>query len=201
MRRLLTDAVRLFLWAALLAPAGVLLHELGHFVAARALGFEAARISATSVLHGASIGPSPHWMVALQSGAGPAVTLVLLAIAAWRLRRGPANWAVALAATAPLRFAVDIVYLYFRLMAALQGSPPMNLDFDEYELARALELPPEPIALLAALVLVCTAIWIWREIGRGRRLLLLPLACGAFVGLWLWLRFAGPPITGLINQL
>ena len=187
-------------WAAVLAPAGVLIHELGHFAVARWLGFGEARISATGVTGGATLGASPDGMVALQSGAGPLLTLLLLGLAWLRLRRGYSAWAVALAATAPLRFFVDLVFVGTRLWLAVRGVAPGTPNFDEYNFARAVGLPPVVVAVAAAVVLIGTAAWLWRLMKR-RRLLLLPLGAGAFAGLYLWVQFAGPPVTAMISTL
>jgi hypothetical protein len=159
----------------------VLAHELGHFLTARWLGFGGARLNATVVTGGASLGTSPDWMVALQSGAGPTVTLLLILLAWLRLRLGFAPWAVALAATAPLRFFVDLVFLTTRLWLTVQGIAPGRPNFDEYNFARA-------------------AVWLWKVL-RRRRLLLVPLVLGVFAGLAFWFQVAAAPIVGIVNSL
>lgn len=125
--------------AALVAPLTVIAHELGHFLAGRAMGFD-AELRAASVSGGAVLGRAPDWMVAVQALAGPLVTFLLLASAFAIGRRRAKPWVIALAATAPLRFLVGASYLTWSIYAwsqggELRGSP----NFDEYK-------PPLPSA-------------------------------------------------------
>src|SRR5687768_12281329 len=138
-----TDLLKLAGWAALLAPTGIVLHELGHFAVGWYFGFP-VRLNVGSVSGGPALGAAPDWIVALQASAGPLVTIALMTIAATELVRRPLpEWALALAITAPLRFLVGGTYLFWVAKAwlentAFSGTP----NFDEYNVALALGRSP-----------------------------------------------------------
>ena len=154
-----TDLLKLTGWSALLAPAGIVLHELGHFAVGFFLGFP-VRLNVGSVSGGPALGAAPDWAVALQASAGPLVTIALMAIAAIGLMRRPlAQWALALAITAPLRFLVGGTYLFWVAKAwvektAFSGTP----NFDEYNAALALGL--SPVWVLAVQMIALVFYWI-----------------------------------------
>ncbi len=195
--RPLREVLALFGWAALLAPLGVFLHELGHFAIARALGYDDVILRAASVAGGARLGEAPALEVAAQAAGGPLITLLLIAIAWPFLRRRPApNWAIAMAATAPLRFLVGGVYLGFTVVLLVTGRERGTPNFDEYNLARGLGLPLEPLLLAELLLLI---VW-WRIVRTslaGRRWSgIAALCCGALIGLFAWLQLIGPRLLG-----
>lgn len=198
----LTDAARLAGWAVLMAPLGLFLHELGHFLAGRLLGFDDVRVGVAGVSGGARLGETADRMVAIQAGAGPAVTLLLLILAWAFVARSPRHlWAVALAATAPLRFLVGAVFIGARLLTWLQGGVPGVPNFDEYNLAKALGISPLPLAAVGAILLFGSWAWLWRRLPRGRRALTAAaLAAGTAGGLFLWMGLVGPPLVALINR-
>jgi hypothetical protein len=159
-RNLGAELLSLAGWAALLAPVGIVLHELGHFAVGLSLGYP-VRMHVGSVSGGAAIGLAPDLHVAMEAVAGPLVTVALAAIAIWGLLRRPGSrWALALAITAPIRFIVGGVYLFGVIKAwfeetAFQGTP----NFDEYNAALALGL--SPVWLVAAQTLGLLAYWFW----------------------------------------
>lgn len=196
------DATRLAGWALLMAPFGLFLHELGHFLAGRMLGFDDVRLGVAGVSGGARLGEAADRLVAIQAGAGPAVTLLLLILAWTFVARSPQHqWAVALAATAPLRFLVGAVYIGARLLTWLQGGSPGVPNFDEYNLASALGISALPLAALGMVLLFGTWAWLWRQLPRGQRALTAAaLAAGTAAGLSLWMGPLGPPLVALINR-
>ena len=194
------ELVKLFGWAVLLAPAGIVLHELGHFVTGLMLGFP-VRLNVGSVSGGPTLGSAADWAVAVQAAAGPLVTIALMAVAAMGLiRNRAANWALALALTAPLRFIVGGSYLFWVVKASLanipfQGTP----DFDEYNAALALGL--SPVAVVAVQMIALIAYWIWSASRppRGRRLLKVGIVLvGAVAGISIWMALVGPALLSIL---
>ena len=201
-RTALIRALRIAGWAALLAPVGLVLHELGHLAAAWTLGFDNARLRVASVSGGARLDSAPDWMVAVQAGSGPLVTLLLLALAyAFAARPPRPNWAISLAATAPLRLLVGTAYLVFSLIAWVQGQPSSTPNFDEYNLAAGLGISAIPFAVLGTLILFGTWIWLWRIMPRGARFVsVIAIAAGTAAGLFLWMTLVGPAVVALVNR-
>lgn len=186
-------------WGALLAPAGIILHEMGHFLVGLSLGFP-VRLNAGSVSGGPAIGSATDMAVAMQASAGPLVTITLMAIAAWGLINRPGSrWAFALAITAPLRFIVGGTYLFWVGKAwleetAFQGTP----NFDEFNAALALGL--SPVWLVAVQVLGLIAFWIWattRPRPIARIASVGSVLAGAVIGIALWMALIGPALLSL----
>ena len=154
------ECFRLACWAVPLAPAGIVLHELGHFLVGLSLGFP-VRLNVGSVSGGPVIGSAPDQAVALQASSGPLVTVVLMVIAAWGLARSAASgWAFALAITAPLRFIVGGIYLFWVVKAwsqdtAFQGTP----NFDEVNAVLAIGVSPTWLVAFQMVGLI--TFWIW----------------------------------------
>lgn len=186
-------------WGALLAPAGIVLHELGHLIVGKALGYP-ARMNVGSVSGGPSLGSAPDMAVAWQASAGPIITIVLMAIAAWGLLRRPGSrWPYALAITAPLRFIVGATYLFWVVHAwaegtAFQGTP----NFDEYNAALAIGIAP--VLLVSVQIIALVAYWIWvvrRARPVGRIASVVTVLAGAVVGIALWMALIGPTVLAL----
>lgn len=194
------ELFRLLCWSALLAPVGIVLHELGHFVVGMILGYP-VQLNVGSVSGGPALGSAPDMAVALQASAGPIVTLVLMAIAARGLgKQQGSHWAYALAITAPLRFIVGGTYLFWVAKAwvegtAFQGTP----NFDEYNAALAFGLAPVWVVTVQIFGLV--AYWIWvmtRPRSGGRIICLVTVLVGAIIGIALWMALVGPAILALV---
>ena len=180
--------------AAVVAPVGVVLHEGGHWLTGRLLGYP-TRLNVASVSGGPELGHSADAAVALQAAAGPLVTIALLVMAALALRRSRAPaWALALALTAPLRFLVGAAFLFFVAQAQWQGhgftgSP----NFDEYTAARALGW--SPVGLVGVQMAALFGWWWWsiRQVPRGGRWASVgAVLAGAIIGLWAWMSAIGP---------
>lgn len=192
------DLLRLAGWGALLAPMGIVLHELGHLFVGISLGYP-VRLNVGSVSGGPKLGSATDVDVALQASAGPLVTIILMAIAAWGLTKFPGSrWAFALAITAPLRFIVGGVFLFWVAKArfenaAFQGTP----NFDEYNAALALGL--SPVWLVAIQICGLLAFWIWaitRPMSRGMIVSIASVLVGGIIGIAMWMALVGPAILG-----
>lgn len=190
----LRESLLLFGWAALLAPVGVVVHEFGHYLAALLLGYEDAVLRSANVGGGAKLGNAPDWHVAVQSGAGPLATVLLIALA-WPLLRRPhaPACAIALAATAPLRFLVGAVFLGVGFYLLVTGAQRGAANFDEFNLARALGIPVEPLLVAELILLVAVWLKVIRTSLAGRRWIgPLSLIAGGTLGLVVWMNWLGP---------
>lgn len=194
-----TDILALVFWGALLAPAGIVLHELGHFIVGLSLGFP-VKFNVGSVSGGATLGLAPESAVALQASAGPLVTIALMAIAAWGLKnRSAPLWGFALAITAPLRFIVGGTYLFWVAKSYFentdfQGTP----NFDEYNAAVAVGLSPVWLVSIQMCILTLYWTWVMTRARHSRRLV--SLGCvlvGAITGIALWMSVIGPTVLAL----
>ncbi len=193
----LIGLVKLSAWSALMAPIGIVLHELGHYFAARLLSFP-AQLNAASVSGGAQLGRDPDWMVAVQSGTGPFVTVAIVLFAAYHLRRRPGRrWALALAATAPLRFLLGGSYLMLAAYIWWVEGTMGGADFDEAKVALALDVALPPVLALQMLLLVGFWAWLIKTIPPGKRILsLVAMLAGAFPAIGLWMA-VGPTLFRL----
>ncbi|MEY2884352.1 MAG: hypothetical protein RL490_2076 [Pseudomonadota bacterium] len=177
----------LLLSCVALLPATVILHELAHWLVGQLAGFP-------TQLHFASVDGLPETApfggaplgVALAALAGPAMSVLLVGVGMISRHR---PWGLPLVATAIARFAVNIIYMIqqaFVLAGVAKASQP---NFDEILAARALGLPPQPLAAIGAIVLLAALAWLWRQ-ASGRTLLV--LAVGTVAGMVGWLGLLGP---------
>ena len=194
-----SDAGKLALLCLVLTPVTIVIHELGHFLPAIFSGLPAT-LYPTRVSGGAALGSTaPSWMIALQAGGGPLLTLAMSLWGAVLYKRRKRLWALALALAAASRFLVTSVYLMMRLVMLALGRPfggkPV---FDEYNLGRALGITPEYVAIAATVFLLGFLWWLLRRIDRRRRLVYLLAAAAAIVaGNWLWATY-GPPVLATV---
>lgn len=187
-------------WGAVLAPFGIVLHEMGHFIVGFSLGFP-VQLNVGSVSGGPAIGTATDQAVAMQASAGPLLTIALMAVAAIGLVNRPGSrWAFALAITAPIRFIVGGTYLFWVSKAwfeetAFQGTP----NFDEYNAALALGL--SPVWLVAIQILGLIAFWLWattRPRPIARIASVGSVLVGAIIGIALWMALIGPVVLALV---
>ena len=192
-------AATLALLAFILMPVTVVVHELAHFTMALAFGLP-AQMHPGSTSGGAELGNAPGWMVAFQTGAGPAVSLLIGVGAGGAYARDPRRlWALALAAGGLSRFVMDIAYVGARLLFLIEGrryaAQPV---FDEYEFAASLGLAPLLVTSIAVLCLFGLAWWLLRRTERRRRL---PFAIAAIAGIVaganLWFALAPPVLLSI----
>ncbi|WP_133365897.1 hypothetical protein [Qipengyuania sediminis] len=197
-RSALAEGLQLAGLALLLAPAGIVVHELGHFLVGWADGYP-VRLNPGSVSFGPSLGDAPDRVVALQAAAGPLATVALMAIAAISLRRQHfVPWAFALAITAPLRFLVGGAFVFALAEAWLQGRAfGGRPNFDEYNAAVALSV--SPAAVVGFQMVMVLVFWTWSIIRapRGRRAGYVGATlAGAIAGIALWMGIIGPALLG-----
>lgn len=175
------------LLAALLFPATVILHELGHFGIGWLSGFPVALhyASVTGLPEAAPYAGAPL-AVALAALAGPAISLAMLAagMAGWRR-----IWGLPLLAAALPRFVVNLLFMVqqgFVLAGIAQAGRP---NIDEANAARALDVPAAPLAAIGAMALLAGLWAVWRRAGAGGVLM---LALGTGLGMAGWLVVLGP---------
>jgi hypothetical protein len=195
------EAGLLALLTLLMTPVAILLHELGHF--ATPLFFDLpAQLHPTRVSGGAGLGSGlPAWMIALQAGGGPLVTILMSLGAAWLYIREPRRlWALALAIAVAGRLLVTTAYLGLRLVLLILGTPYSGQpNFDEYNLARALGITPELVVLAATAFLLGLFYLLLQRLDRGRRILFLIASMAAYaLANLLWASYA-PPVLATIG--
>lgn len=194
-----SDTAKVAAWAIVLGPATVVLHELGHLAVAAASGLP-AQLHPVSVSGGWEQGEANGGLAALQSAAGPAVSVAIALLGALLYARDTRRlWALAAALAAVGRMLVTTLYLGVRLQLAVtgqayEGSP----NFDEHNVATGLGMPPPLIALCATAFLFGIVYWLLRVTPRGRRILFsLALVGGLAVGLALWTMVAPEVLLSL----
>jgi hypothetical protein len=180
-----------------MTPLSIFLHELGHYTAARVFGYPAL-LKATSVA--SDLDQAPAWLQAFQAAAGPLVTVIVTAAAAWFYsRRGTRLWALSLAMAAPHRFLVLGAYLaVMGAVTAIGGRFGGSPNFDEFNAAQAMGLPIFWVASLITALLILYWTWLIRRIPKGKRILsIASVAAGAAAGMFLWVLMATPLLAAL----
>ncbi|MBW3569974.1 MAG: hypothetical protein KY467_02595 [Gemmatimonadetes bacterium] len=180
--------------AALAAPTAVVLHELGHFVAAKSFGFPGVVLHYGSVSHRGAETGAPPWQTGLQAAAGPLVTLVIVLGCVYAVgRSGPRALPVAAAFGAGVRsILIGTAYLLTRI---LHPSASGSGNFDELNAARSLGLSPDLLVGLSMTVLLAAWIYLFRSIPPGQRLRTVSaVALGTIAGLALYIGLLGPTL-------
>jgi hypothetical protein len=176
-----------------MAPATILLHELGHWAAAHVVGYP------SPVLHFSGVDPGPTADVPLAASGlvaltGPIVSAVLALVGCVGVRsQGRPVWAAALAVTAASRFAVGVPYTLVNLWVRTQGNRLTPPAFDEYKAGTALGWSGD--ALLGATTLLCTLVvwWVGRHLRHGERTARwVGLLGGTALGWAMWMQIVGP---------
>lgn len=185
-------------------PLGVLLHELGHFVAYWAFGFQGVALHYASATHSVErtfwqlvytgkVGPAasllPLWQVGLATTAGILFTYVVtIACCIFAARKSPHPLAIALGIFAPVRFLSGIP----TIVAVLSGKP-VRAQTDEAHLAVLTGIPLLLLNFAGLLVLVLAWIWLLRRIPKDHRWLSLgSLISGLALGIFVYFSLLGP---------
>jgi len=159
---------RVFVFALVITPITILLHEFGHLSVAVLAG-RTAQLHSASVSGGVLAG-DPVWLQAAQVGTGPFVTLMLTAAGLVAYKRTNKTWALALAAAAASRFVTDLGYVGIRtFLFAFQKPFGGNPNFDELVFARLIGLSDIVASITASLVLLATTWLLWRWTERRCR--------------------------------
>lgn len=188
---------RLLLWTAwplLLAPLTIVLHELGHLLAALGFGFEGAALHFSHVDTGDTAG-RPGWQIGIVGLAGPLVTAASILLAIYWGRQGTrARWPYAIAAAAASRFLVGVPYTIANLIARARGPRLEPPAFDEYRTGQALGWSGDLLLGLSSLLFFAAVFWLARALPKGERTLAwLGLVLGTVAGWVLWFTI-GPMI-------
>jgi hypothetical protein len=192
-----------FVAGAVAFPVVVLAHELGHYLAAVALGFRDVRIHYMSVSApeleilwtqletcGATVDVEGiDWCAVVPILSGVAVTYLAIVTSCVVVARRPARpLAVWLGLAAPLRF-------YFSAGSALAwiGGHPLPLTAeDESRLAAVLGAHPGAMVAFGVVTSMVASSWILRRTGERTGVVLLPGAAGLVVGIILYGGFVSP---------
>jgi hypothetical protein len=201
------------LWAgagALAVPVGTLLHELGHYSVGRAFSLPGPTLHYSSVSFigeeqflnavraghlAAAAAMFPGWQVALDSAAGPIVSIVILWLAVLFTRREHLHpFVVALGSFSALRFNAPFLagsVMMLRWFLRRQGFPAANVD----EINAALSAGISPgLAVTAVLIIVFLGVFklLERLPGNGRLASLVWLAAGIAAGSAAYFLYLGP---------
>ena len=189
---------------AIAFPVAAVLHELGHYVAARALGFPDVVLRFSSVRWAgfgefvelmragnqeAAMEFAQPWQVAVVAGAGVVVTYLTVIGCVFAVRRfGPLSLAIGVGLVAPVRFVVAVPYFFYVLLGK---SPSPHTDESLVALATGI-----PVSILYLPGLACLLLGYWflvRAIPRGEKVrILVPTSVGLVSGGLLWALWLGP---------
>jgi len=182
-------------------PLGVLLHELGHFLAYWAFGFQGIALHYSSATHSVertfwqlvyngnverAASLLPLWKVGTATTAGIVFTCVVTFVCCvFAARKTPHPFVIALGIFAPVRFLSGLP-----IIAAALAGKPVRASTDEAHLAALTGIPVLVLIFAGLLVLVLAWIWLLRRIPKDQRWISLGslisgLALGIFVYFWL----------------
>jgi len=182
-----------FLLAFFCAPTSIFIHETGHYIGAKVLGY------ANTELHYASVsrGNSPEKKESKRKrglivASGPFITLIstLLCFLFVIMTRNP--FFIVLGILLPLRSIATLIAgisLLFRVDAAtLQKN-------DEVKLAGFLDIPLVIPIGISVLLLITTLMFMVSKINKlNRKKIILSIIVGTILGSWVWLNFFGPQL-------
>lgn len=186
--------------AVIAVPLGVLLHELGHFLAYWAFGFQGVALHYSSSTHTvertfwqlvyrgdfpAAASVLPLWKAGVGTASGILITcLVTFVCCVLAARKNPHPLAIALGIFAPVRFLSGLPII----LAAL-ANKSVRASTDEVHLALLTGIPVRLPVIAGLLVLAGAWIWMARRIPKDHKWISLGslisgLALGIFVYFW-----------------
>jgi len=190
--------------AVVAVPLGVLLHELGHFLAYWAFGFQGVALHYSSSTHtvertlwqliyrgdfGAAASLLPLWKVGLATTAGLLATYVVtVGCCVLAARKSPHPLVIALGLFAPVRFLSGLP----TIVTVLSGKT-IRAQTDEAHLAVLTGIPLLLLNFAGLLVLVLAWIWLLRRIPKDHKgISLVSLVSGLALGIFLYFSVLGP---------
>jgi len=190
--------------SVLAVPLGVLLHELGHFLAYWVFGFQGIALHYSATTHtvertfwqlvsrgdfATAASVLPLWKAGVGTVAGILITCVLtIACCVFAARKSPHPLAIALGIFAPVRFLSGLP----TIAAALAGKP-VRASTDEAHLAVLTGIPLLLLNVAGLLLLVLAWIWLVRRIPKDHRWIsLASLICGLALGIYVYFWVVGP---------
>ena len=185
-------------------PLGVLAHELGHFVAYWAFGFQGVALHYASSTHTvertlwqliysgkveAAAALLPLWKVGLATTAGILCTYVVtIGCCVFAARKSPHPLVIALGIFAPVRFLSGLPTI-----AAILSGKRVSTGTDEAHLAVLTGIPLLLLNFAGLLVLVLAWIWLLRRIPKDHRWLSVgSLISGLALGMFVYFSLLGP---------
>jgi hypothetical protein len=190
--------------AAIVAvPLGVLLHELGHFLAYWAFGFQGVALHYASSTHsvertlwqliyrgdfGAAASLLPLWKVGLATTAGILATYVVTIVCCAFASKNPHPLVIALGIFAPVRFLSGLP----AILAVLLGKT-VRFGTDEAHLAALTGIPLLLLNVAGLLLMVLAWIWMVRRIPKDHKWISFAgLISGLALGIFLYFSLLGP---------
>ena len=191
--------------AAIMAiPLAVLLHELGHFLAYWAFGFQGVALHYSSSTHAVetrfwqliysgnverAAALLPLWKAGVATTAGILFTyLVTIGCCVFAAKKSPHPVVIALGIFAPVRFLSGIP----TIVAALSGQR-VSAGTDEAHLAALTGIPVLLLNVTGLLVLVLAWIWLLRRIPKDHKWIsVASLVSGLALGIFLYFSVVGP---------
>lgn len=191
-----------FLAAGLAGPAGILLHELGHYAVAVMAGFPDPKLSFAYVSYKnsdlfwqtlasgdrtAAARIFPLWHAGVLAAMGPAVTAALILLSVWVLATArPVNAVAAffagLALTAGARSFTGVYYI-LQVRPSFPGARPF---FDEINAARAFDIPVDWIVWPSVALVALAWIVVVPRLTPDRWLKLAMAIIGPVLGILIW---------------
>jgi len=185
-------------------PLGVLLHELGHFLAYWAFGFQGVALHFASSTHTvertlwqliysgkveAAAALLPLWKVGLATTAGILMTYVVtIGCCVFAARKSPYPLVIALGIFSPVRFLSGLPTI-----AWILSGKRINAGTDEAHLAVLTGIPLLLLNFAGLLVVVLSWIWLLRRIPKDHRWISVgSLVLGLAVGIFLYFGVLGP---------
>lgn len=172
------------------AALTIIAHELGHFFAGLTFKHPGVVLHYASVSSGAEKAGYPSWQLATVAAAGPLVTCAIVILCCHlAVRYRPTSLLVAVGMCAPVKFVVGFVFVYYWLSGARNTSP----NFDEFNIAKHLDISPFIPILVGAVFLVGGWVWLIRSVPRVSRIpAVVSSMVGAAGGFALYLGVIGP---------
>lgn len=189
---------RLAAYALLFVPMGALgtvLHELGHWAVAEALGCPASLHYGWTHLECAPLSATASTLVTL---GGPVQTMVTGTLGLgllWRLRGQAWGGRHVIALLMALFWSREVFNAAAYVVFQLGGMVPAErlVQGDELLLGLALGGPPELVLAVTGLVGVVAVLWVALEVPRAERVpLVVGGGVGSLLGFALWMSFLGP---------